>query len=503
MSKQKGRSRVAAWARARAATRNLPVPLEQDREGGLLPARTEALQKFAVRQVAVPCVRGCPAQVVQQHPEHCVCHDPYPSARGSTSIVRAGSASCELFCEQETSWRFFQKNSWTGKEVLRFVGHTGRIAAIALVSAGPVREGAKAPGCILASGATDNAIRLWDMATGKELRRWQARGQDGTRLCFSPDGKLLASTSVNEPGCEVYLWDVATGKEIRRLKGQKYMVLTLTFSPDGRVLASAGVADAIRFWDVATGKPLRAIPRTDSATEQTCMVQQIVFSPDGRTVASAEADGLVRLWEVATGELRRELKGHAVAVLTVAMSADGRRLASAGADTTALIWDLTGQRPKDLGAAWTQLVGKDAVAAYRAVLDLAAAGKPAVALIASYLKPVPAAEPGRIGRLVVDLNSPTFTTREKAQTNLETFADVPEPALRKALANNPSEELRRRIERLLARVATVQLHIGRALAVLERIGSLEARRLLTVLAGGAPEAWLTREARASLQRLPR
>jgi hypothetical protein len=79
-----------------------------------------------------------------------------------------------------------------------------------------------------------------------------------------------------------------------------------------------------------------------------------------------------------------------------------------------------------------------------------------------------------------------------------------EPLLRQALAGKPKLEVRRRLERLLASLEELSPHrlrLLRAVEALEYAGGSEARRLLEELAGGAPDAWLTREAKASLERL--
>jgi hypothetical protein len=298
----------------------------------------------------------------------------------------------------------------------------------------------------------------------------------------------------------VHLWDAATGKELRRLK-HEVTGEAVAFSPDGRVLASAGIGDAIRLWDAATGELLYLLVRKE--TGRTRRAFQLAFSPDSRTLISAEIDGVLLLWEVATGQLRRELAGHSGSVYAVAAFNDCRRLVSAGSDTTALVWELTGRPPENLEVAWDKLKGPNAAEAYQAILDLTAAGKPAVALLAMHLKPVPAAEPAQIARLVADLESETFATRAQAQAELEKFAEGAEPALRKALEGNPSLKRRRRLEGLLAYYSATRLPNGRALEVLERMGNREARELMEPLAGGSSQAWLTKEAKAALDRLAR
>lgn len=87
------------------------------------------------------------------------------------------------------------------------------------------------------------------------------------------------------------------------------------------------------------------------------------------------------------------------------------------------------------------------------------------------------------------------------------MGETAKPALRKALAGKPSLEMRRRVEPIVKNLeswpasSSAALRDWRALEVLEHLGTPEARRLLRQLADGVPEAGLTREAKAVLQRL--
>jgi hypothetical protein len=121
---------------------------------------------------------------------------------------------------------------------------------------------------------------------------------------------------------------------------------------------------------------------------------------------------------------------------------------------------------------------------------------------------VPPVTAERYRRLLADLDSDDFATRERAGAELGRSAEAAEGMLRRTLAGLPSLEVRRRIERLLARRAAARrapewLRPLRGVQVLEHIGTPEARRVLATLAEGTPQARLTQEARAALRRLAR
>lgn len=366
----------------------------------------------------------------------------------------------------------------------------------------------------------DHVIRLWDAKTGKLLRSFPRPGEIRFPhpYAFSPDGRIIATAPVAQ-GRPIRLWDTTTGEE----KGQftPRLPSCLVFSLDGQYLLAAYNDEQalenerrpehfLRLWDLTSGRAVRRFPASPGD------IQAMVLSPDGKTVAAAVYDTII-LWELASGTERGRFTGHREGIWSLAFSPDSRLLASGSLDYTACVWDVTGLCPDgqwtprrvsqdELERLWSDLGHKDGMRAYHAVWRLAAACASAVTFLAPRLRPVPRVEEEKLTRLIADLDSDTFATRERALAELQRLGEQAEPALRKALAAKPSLELSRRVRALLDRVerrtlSTEQLHALRAVEVLEHIGTDEARAVLRSLAAGAPPATLTREAKAALERL--
>src|SRR4029077_3558883 len=138
-------------------------------------------------------------------------------------------------------------------------GHEGEVRCLALA----------ADGKTLASGAADKTIRLWDTATGPELRLLKGHEEWVEAVAFSSVGVLSSACGDGS----IRLWEPATGKELYLLRGHDRGVKSIAFSPDGKTLASAGSDHTLRLWDVASGK----VQRSFSASWITC----VAFAPDG------------------------------------------------------------------------------------------------------------------------------------------------------------------------------------------------------------------------------
>ena len=193
-------------------------------------------------------------------------------------------------------------------------------------------------GTLLASGADDGTVALWDTATWRTIATIEQA--DGVHaIAFSPDGATLA-VGTNR---DLVLWDVPTkltlwdllGTQIHTLEGHTSGATALAFPPDGALLASGSWDHTIRLWDTDTRTLLASFPKLQD------FITALAFPPDGALLASA-VGWRITLWALlGTQTLTID---HRSRVASLAFSPDGALLASGAADGTIKLWDvLTGK----------------------------------------------------------------------------------------------------------------------------------------------------------------
>jgi WD40 repeat protein len=385
----------------------------------------------------------------------------------------------------------------------------------------------------------DQKIELYEVPSGKRLHTLnvttgasKAVGGKGKipvapqTLLLAPDGSRLASYA--DPAT-LAVWDTATGERIASLlMPDRNPIHSGAFSPDGRCLALDFNDGTVALYELATAQPRTTFGQKPAAKKGNPVPierispttfrpgSRVAFTPDGRTLVHAGLDRVVRLWDIATGKELAALEGHTATLYAVAVAPDSQSVASASADTTALVWDVSKvQRPApavkalalaDVEARWKALADGDATRAFDAIRDLAASPKEAVALLKARVKPAPALDLKRVQELIEQLESDVYKVRQQASGELLRLGERVLPEIDKALAGKPPVETRKRLEDLRGKLAgTVlqgeALRIWRAIEVLERIGTPEARQALQALAEGSPGAFVTRTAKAALDRL--
>ncbi len=377
--------------------------------------------------------------------------------------------------------------------------------------------------------ATSGAkVNLWDVITGKQIQIFKG---EVNALAFAPEGNSIIGGGgyprSEETGCifddqhfpSIYLWEVATGKERQRARwgspreagfaapltatrfGNSFaawgVVTALALSPDGKILVSGG-PDRTRIWDVAMGRQLGTLEGRQGAN------YSVAFSPNGQLLATSNGDNKICVWNVA-------------ALLAQNPHGEGRFLPPNPPPPGELVTFRVGSppgalelpsSPPQLEARWADLASTDAPRAYRAIGNLVRWPDRTIPFLMDRFQSLPRAGPQRMAQLIKELDSDQFSVRRRAREELEELEELAEPALKKALASSPSQEVRRQVEALHGRLGHPittpnRLRAIRSVEVLERIGNAAAKRLLETLAKGSPGAELTEDAKAALARLSR
>jgi WD40 repeat protein len=351
-----------------------------------------------------------------------------------------------------------------------------------------------------------NRVLLWDLMTGRQLDSLQTQGPVSF-LTFAPSGRVLAAAGPQQ----IDLYDARSRRWVQQVRGPGGQLLAMAFSPDSRLIASAWSDGNVWLSETLTGRPRLRL-------ETKAGIKGLTFAASGRLLLTAGDDRSIRVWDVSTGKSLQSIKGHTAAVTCLSLSAN-EVLVSGSADSTALVWDahpwlkVPPTPPENLAEAeltalWKILEGEDGIKAHEAIRRLGASDRSA-GFLAARLKPaVEVLGKGRVERLIAQLDNRRFATRERATRELERIAPLAEEALRKALADKPSPEARRRLEGILERVGRWaptpdEVQAVRAIEALEHLGTTEARHLLEKMANGAPESCVSQDAKAALGRLPR
>jgi WD40 repeat protein len=263
---------------------------------------------------------------------------------------------------------------------------------------------------------------------------------------------------------EILVWEVSTGRPIARLPVKELQ--QMAFAPSGSSLVTTNQFE-IQNWDIRTGKIVRSQPFGQTAARRG--TTSLAVSPDGKTAATGHDDGTILLWDIAPPELKP-----------------------------------TPLTASERDKFWTDLAGSDAAKAFAAACRFADDPNQSLPFLKERLRAIHRPTVAEVKNLLAELQSPVFKTREAAEKKLRSFADLDESPLREALKADPPAQARKRIEAILASLSPAVAPQGetlrgvRAVWVLERIGTAEARKLLESLAAG--DSRLAREAKAALER---
>jgi len=246
-----------------------------------------------------------------------------------------------------------------------YTGHEGRITSVAY----------SPDGSLAASGARDNTVIIWDVASATVLQRLEGHQDWIWDVAFSPDGKTVLSASQDKT---LILWDVETGKQILQFEGHTDAVRSVAFSADGKAALSGSQDASLILWNVNTGDAIRRFqsgspvydvaysksgftaisagqgtvitlwnvqsgdPLTQFGVEgdgHTGDIWSLAYTPDESGMLTGSDDDTLILWSFESGQPVRRFVGHSARVTSLAISPDGSMVASAGEDNTVFVWD--------------------------------------------------------------------------------------------------------------------------------------------------------------------
>jgi WD40 repeat protein len=227
----------------------------------------------------------------------------------------------------------------TPKGVPKMVVQTGHAEYVRSVAFSP-------DGTLFASGSNDNTVKIWDVASRRELRTLTGHSDHVLSIQFSRDGRLLASLGYDNSVC---IWEVQSGQAHSTIHVENGTSRAIAFTADGKMLLTANGTDSggsgdhlIRCWDLATGKVARTLDPGE-------VMSALAISRDGNTLAMGGLSGAIKVWDLSTNRERASLAGHTDEVQSIDLSPNGTTLASGSKDGTARLWDLgTGKPPRVL-----------------------------------------------------------------------------------------------------------------------------------------------------------
>ncbi|HEY7427089.1 MAG TPA: hypothetical protein VH682_22835 [Gemmataceae bacterium] len=338
--------------------------------------------------------------------------------------------------------------------------------------------------------AADGAVHLLNTRTGERIKSLRIKDREALKVAFSPDGKSLAGGGghwVDVGGgtkqiSEVFLWDVQTGKLLRRLTDLEPWLRCIAYSPDGKTLATGSngpirknrsmtwVSSEIRLWDMRTGRRLRTIPGEQAE------MWSLAFSPDGRSLLSCDGQ-VVALIETLTGLRRLTLTKRAP--ISSEASVDLKRW-----------WT-------DLNSSG----GAEAYRAMGQLADVAKESVPFLNEHLRPVEGLPRRRLSRlIANLDSDQFAERENAQRELEKLQDLAEEELAKALAHKPSLEARKRMELLLEKSDLLKDPERLRALRAIEVLENLGTSEAKRTLQRLADGAPEAQQTREARASLER---
>jgi WD40 repeat protein/serine/threonine protein kinase len=203
--------------------------------------------------------------------------EPFAGKHGEAICTTAFSPNGKILASAAKDGTIKLWDAKTGTELRSLAAHAANGKFIGLAF--------QPDGKLLASVGSDGTVKAWDVSSG-QLRFQGDHGREPLfAVVFSPDGRILATAGA----VSLKLWDTASGKELRTLSGHHGGTTDLAFSPDGQTLVSCGFTGTLRLWEPQSG----SLRQTITLTVPCGYLGGIAFSADGHHLATANGDGTI------------------------------------------------------------------------------------------------------------------------------------------------------------------------------------------------------------------
>ncbi|MBI1319137.1 MAG: hypothetical protein GC168_09335 [Candidatus Hydrogenedens sp.] len=201
----------------------------------------------------------------------------------------------------------------SGAQLREYSGHTGNINSLDLTP----------NGALLATGSSDREARIWDTSSQQLLMRFTGHSQSINAVAITPDGRWLATGSADDTAI---LWNTDTGIIVQRFTGHRGDINAVDISDDGKWVLTGANDGTARMWSSDTGV---AVVHFDHFGLQ---VNSVVFSPDRTAVFTGVSDGTSRVFDAQTSVELERYTGHNSSVRSISLSSDGLTAVTAGSD---------------------------------------------------------------------------------------------------------------------------------------------------------------------------